>query len=159
MLQAHAVWRMDGLDQNDQWQASPTAVSQLRASISLTSSAGAADSVVRSRLATPRSLECLLRLTCGLQQYTDGGAPGVLLRSHRRVRVAPTIARGRKSRILNFVGSHVTTGRPRPAPTRNRTERKARPASTGSSIQLPGPQTWRQVRVPVNRHASWERGI
>jgi hypothetical protein len=50
MLQAHAVWRMDSLDQHDQWQASPTAVSQLRASISLTSSAGAADSVVSPNL-------------------------------------------------------------------------------------------------------------
>ena len=117
MLQAHAVWRMDGLDQNDQWQASPTAVSQLRASISLTSSAGAADSVVRSFLYVPPTLECLLRLTCGLLRYTDGGAVGVTHRSVTAVSDARACERYSKCGILNFVGSQVTTGPLRPAPT------------------------------------------
>ena len=109
MLQAHAVWRMDGLDQNDQWQASPTAVSQLRASISLTSSAGAADSVVRSDLDVPPALECLLRLTCGLQPYTDGGAVGVGIQSRTAGSDACACERYSKCGILNFVGSDYWT--------------------------------------------------
>ena len=117
MLQAHAVWRMDSLDQHDQWQASPTAVSQLRASISLTSSAGAADSVVRSELDVPPALECMLRLTCGLQSYTDGTAVGVRIQSRTAGSDECASERYSKCGILNCVGSHATTGRPRPAPT------------------------------------------
>ena len=109
MLQAHAVWRMDGLDQNDQWQASPTAVSQLRASISLTSSAGAADSVVRSEHSVPPTLECLLRLTCGLLRYTDGGAVGVTHRSVTAVSDERACERYTECGILNFVRFTATT--------------------------------------------------